>query len=422
MTLEPTQTHEVENPPILPPNWVVNLGVLLDHRRLFLRTAALALLMSALLAFLLPKRYESTARIMPPENAGSGPAMLAALAGRAGGGLSGLSGLAGSVLGGRSSSVLFVELLQSRSVADDIIERFDLQQVYGKRYRIDTVKFLAKRTSVSEDKKSGVVTLTVTDGDPERARAIAQAYLEELNSLVTRANTSSARQERRFIEARLTSAQTELQDAQLALSAFSSTNTTLDIKEQTRAMVDAASRLQAQKIVGESELASLSQIYGDENVRVKAARARVAELQHALGQMSGSSNAGAEEATAEEYPSLRQLPRLAVPYANLYRRVRIEESVYELLSQQYEMARIAEVKDTPVVSVIDAPLVAEKKSFPPRLLLMLSLTSAAMVSVAGYLLVKSWWLQVDSSDPRKELLRKVSNRPVAAPVWRRTDD
>jgi uncharacterized protein involved in exopolysaccharide biosynthesis len=403
-------SHEAtpEHPRIASPNWVVNLGLLFDHRGFLMRVGVTALVASAILAFLLPKQYESTARIMPPDNAGSGSAMLAALAGRATGGLGGLGSLAGSLIGGRSSSILFVELLQSRSVADDIIDRFHLQQVYGKRYRIDTVKYLAKHTSITEDKKSGVITLTVTDTDAERCRAIAQTYLEELNSLVTRSNTSSARQERQFIEKRLVSVRADLQDAQMALSAFSSTNTTLDIKEQTHAMVDAASKLQAQKIVGESELASLSQIYGDDNVRVRAARARIAELQHAIQKMSGDSDASAVGDAQDEYPSLRQLPRLAVPYANLYRRVRIEETVYELLSQQYEMARISEAKDTPIVSVIDSPLLAEKKSFPPRLLLMLALTGASLVAASVYVLLRKWWLQVDSVDPRKELAQKVS--------------
>lgn len=298
-----------------------------------------------------------------------------------------------------------MELLESRSVADRIIERFQLQQVYSQKYRVDTEKRLARRTSITEDKKSGVVTLTVTDTDPERSRAIAQAYLDELNNAVTRSNTSSARREREFIEQRLIGVRTELQDAQLALSTFSSANTTLDIKEQTHAMVDAASKLQAQKIVGESELASLAQIYGDDNVRVRAARARVAELQHELVKISGSTNA--EASTGDAYPSLKQLPRLAVPYANLYRRVRIEETVYELLSQQFEMARIGEAKDIPIVGVIDAPLVAEKKSFPPRLLLIAAFTSLTLVATSAYILLSDWLLELDSQDPRKEITQRI---------------
>ncbi len=144
-------------------------------------------------------------------------------------------------------------------------------------------------------------------------------------------------------------------------------------------MVDAAAKLQGELIVGQSELDSLQQIYGDGNVRVRAARARIGVLKSELTKMSGSASPEgsdqSDEASSELYPSLRQLPRLAVPYADLYRRVRIQETVFELLSQQYEMARIEEAKDTPVVAVIDQPLVAEKKSFPPRLLMILLLTA-----------------------------------------------
>lgn len=391
------------------PNWVVNASQLWDERRLLVRIGAVAFILSALIAFTVPKQYESSARLMPPDNGGSGSAMLAALVGRSVGGLGNLGGIASSLLGTRSSSALFIDLLHSRSIADHLIDRFDLQKVYSKRYRIDTAKFLARRTSIVEDKKSGVITVTVTDQDPERARSIAAAYLDELNSIVTRANTSSARREREFIEQRLVSVQAELQDAQNALSVFSSNNSTLDIKEQTRAMVDAASKLEGEKIVGESELASLEQIYGNDNVRVRAARARIAGLQQELQKMSGTASEPlpSDADSTKPYPSIRQLPRLAVPYANLYRRVRIQETVYELLSQQYEMARIGEAKDTPVVSVIDAPLVAEKKSFPPRSLLMLALTVFALFVAAAFILLRQSWSCVDADDSRRVLARRI---------------
>ena len=391
-------------------NWAVNAGQLWEYRGLLARVAVIALSLSAIIAFTLPKQYESTARLMPPDSAGASSAMFAALLGRSAGAMGSLGSLAGSLLGTRSSSVLFIDLLHSRSIADHLIDRFDLQHVYRKRYRIDTAKFLARRTSIVEDKKSGVVSITFADTDPERARAIAQAYIDELNSIVTRANTSSARREREFIEQRLVSVQSELQDAQKALSEFSSINTTLDIKEQTRAMVDAASKLQGEKIVGESELASLEQIYGDDNVRVRAARARIAGLQQELQKLSGSGEDLAPSASesANPYPSIRQLPRLAVPYANLYRRVRIQETVYELLSQQYEMARIEEAKDTPVVSVIDAPQVAEKKSFPPRLLLIFILTAATLGIASAFILLRQAWRQVDANDSRKLLAQQIT--------------
>jgi capsule polysaccharide export protein KpsE/RkpR len=389
------------------PNWVRNSNLLWDRRRLLLRVAGITLVLSAVIAFLIPKRYESVARLMPPEQPSSGAAMLAALAGHSLGGLGGLGNLAG-LLGGRTSGALFIDLLHSRTISDRIIDRFNLQQVYKKRYRIDTVKYLAHHTTVVDDKKSGAITVTFNDTDPRRAQAITQAYLDELNSLVTHANTSSARREREFIEKRLVSVQAELQAAEKALGQFSSNNVTFDIKEQTHAMVDAAAKLQGELIVGQSELDSLQQIYGDGNVRVRAARARIGVLKSELTKMSGSSSDEPGENSSELYPSLRQIPKLAVPYADLYRRVRIQETVFELLSQQYEMSRIEEAKDTPVVAVFDQPLVAERKSFPPRLLIILIVTALAVMTTSFYIVLSAMWQQVSPADPRKMLAHEIS--------------
>jgi len=401
-------------------NWVTNATLLWDHRRVLAHITGTALVLSAVIAFILPKQYESVARLMPPDQQGSGSAaLLAAVAGRALGGLGGLGSLAGGLLGGKTSTSLYIDLLHSRTVSDRIIDRFDLQHVYHKRYRIDTVKYLAHHTTVVDDKKSGVITLTFTDTDPVRARAIAEAYLEELNKTLITSSTSSARREREFIEKRLVTVKTQLHDAEEALSQFSSVNTTLDIKEQTHAMVDAAGKLQAELIVGQSELDSLEQIYGNENVRVRATRARVASLQHELAKLSGSSaalpndtgtsdtdNTGKVESSSL-YPSLRQLPRLAVPYAALYRNVRIQEIVFELLSQQYEMARIEEAKDTPVVSVFDPPLLPEKKSFPPRLVVILILTALANAAACFSVITRHRWGQVSEADPRRLLAEQI---------------
>ena len=288
-------------PPNMPgtPNWVTNATILWQRRHLLFRVAAISLLLSLLIAFTLPKRYKSSARIMPPSGSNIGTAMIAALAGRALGGFSGLGSLAGGLLGGNNTSALFVDLLRSGTISGHLIDRFDLQRIYHKRYRIDTAKYLAHHTAITDDKKTGVITITVDDTDPRRARDLAQAYLDQLNLLVNHTGASSAHQERVFIEKRLTKVKTDLEDAEQRMSTFSSTHATVDIKEQTRAMVDAGAKLQAQMIVEESSLNSLRQIYGDQNVRVRAAQARIAVLQRQLSKMSGSS-APLTDAVSEE--------------------------------------------------------------------------------------------------------------------------
>ncbi len=387
-------------------NWVPNTSLLWDRRRTLAKVFVCALVASTLIAFLIPKEYESTTRMMPPEQQGAGAAMLAALAGKAMPGA--LGALAGSMLGVKDSGALFVDLLQSGSIEGSLVERFDLQKVYRKRYRQDALKKLKHRTEIIQDRKSGVITIVVTDTDRQRARDMAQAYLDQLNSVLIRVNTSAARREREFLEQRLTTVQIDLEKAQVALSDFASKNTTLDIKEQTKAMVDAGAKLQAQLIVAQSEVDSLAQFYGPGNVRLRAANARVGELERQLKKLGGSATQTGDEVDSNAlYPPLRQLPALGVHWADLYRQVKIKETVYDLLTEQYELARIEEVKSVPSVRVIDYPSWPEKKSFPPRLIIILALTTISVVTAAIMLVMQDRWMQLSPDDPRKQLAERV---------------
>jgi capsule polysaccharide export protein KpsE/RkpR len=402
------------------PNWLANASVLWKHRKSLLQTAVIGSVITVLIVLLIPKRYESTARIMPPDSSSGSAAVLAALAGRGTGELGGFGSIAANLLGLRTTGPLFVDLLRSSSVSGDLIDQFQLQRVYHTRYRVDTAKRLAHMTSIVEDKKSGVIFIKVEDTDPKRARDLAQGYLDELNLLVNRTNTSSAHQERLFIEHRLQSAEAELERAQQKMSDFSSTHTTIDIKEQTRAMVDAAAKLEAQLIVEQADLDSLKQIYGDENFRIRAARARIAELTKQLKGISGTSeplqadgtvapdNLSTSDRAEADYPPLRQIPRLAVPYADIYRRVHTQEAVYQMLRQQYELARIQEAKEIPVIRIIDAPGIPEKKSFPPRALFSIALAGLIMTAAAGCILARERWAKLNPDDPRKTFMGQIA--------------
>jgi uncharacterized protein involved in exopolysaccharide biosynthesis len=397
------------------PNWICNLRLLWERRLVLMRVAGIAFVLSAALVFVMPKTYVSQAKLMPPEMGGANSALYAALAGKALGS-DVLGGLAASLMGGRNSGALFIDLLRSRSVAERMIDRFDLLNVYHKRYRIDAAKALGRRTTITQDKKSGVLTLVVKDTDPKRARDMAQAYLEELNTLVLRTNNSSARQERLFIEKRLQAVRGDLDRAEEAMSQFSSTHSAIDLREQARATVESQAKVQGELIVAQGELESLRQIYGDANVRVRGAEARIGELKRELEKMGGSSAPLPAEADEQDTPQkednssylpLRQVPRLAVPYANLYREVHVQETVYDLLTQQYELARIQEAKDVPAVSVIDVPAIPEKKSFPPRLILAVALTMASVLSASLILICSHYWLLINPADPRRAFAREV---------------
>src|SRR5258706_4159514 len=359
---------------------VANLRVFWADRKFILRTGFYALLASAVISLLIPVRYQTVTKLMPPDSPSGLGGMLSLMTGRLGmqgsGGTGGLGGIAGDLLGGRNSGALFVGVIQSQTVQDRLIQQFDLMHVYHDGKIEDARKDLAQHTDVSEDRKSGIISIGVTDHDPKRASAMAKSYVDELDRLVAQVSTSAARRERIFLETRLKAVKGELDDSAKSFSDFASKNTAIDIPAQGRAMVEAAARLQGELIAVQSELEGLKQVYTDDNVRVRSARARMDELQKKLNEIGSAGTEGGAKADDSLYPSIRRLPILGVTYADLYRRTKIEETVYELLTEQYEMAKVQEAKEIPSVKILDAAIVPTKKTFPPR----------AVITVLGALL------------------------------------
>lgn len=388
---------------------LASLQLLWDNRRWLGRVALLGLGISTVIAFLIPNQYESSVRIMPPDSMSNAGTMLAALAGK-GGANSELALMASSLLGLKETGALYVNLFRSRSVQDRVIDRLNLQKEYGKRYKEDARKKLDGRTDVSEDRKSGVITLEAQDHDAQRARDIAQAYVEELNRVVAQVSTSSARRERIFIEQRLTSVKSDLEDAERHFSSFASKNTTLDIKEQTKAMVESSAMLEGQLIAAESELQSIQQIYAENNVRVRALRAKIDELKRQMMNIRGPDFPliGDSPQPDELYPSIRKLPLLGVEWSDLYRRMKIQETVYELLNQQYEMARIQEAREIPTVNVVDPADVPEKKSWPPRLAIIALLTAVSVISAMAGVIGLDRLNKLSPEDPRSGWVNRFS--------------
>src|SRR5258708_3598437 len=223
---------------------------------------------------------------MPPDpQSTTSMAMMAAMAAKAGGGL---AGVAGDLLGLKSSGALFIGVVRSQTSQDRLIQQFDLKKVYGARLVMDARVKLDENTSISEDKKSGIITISVTDHSPQRAAALASAYVDQLNSLVSELSTSSAHREREFLEERLKVAKQDLDDASNQLAQFSSKNNTLDIQQEGKAMLDAAGTIAGEMIAAQSQLEGLRQIYTDNNSRVRSLNARVAELRKQLEKLGGT--------------------------------------------------------------------------------------------------------------------------------------
>jgi uncharacterized protein involved in exopolysaccharide biosynthesis len=405
-------------------------------------------------AFLIPKSYTSTTQLMPPDpQSTSGMAMMAAMAAKAGGGL---GAVAGDLLGVKSSGALFVGVLRSQTAQDRLIQQFDLRKVYGSRLVMDARRKLDENTSISEDRKSGIISISVTDHNPQRAAALANAYVDQLNSLVAELSTSSAHRERVFLEERLKVAKQDLDEASNQLAQFSSKNNTLDIQQEGKAMLDAAGTIAGELVAAQSQLEGLRQIYTDSNSRVRSLNARVAALRRQLEKLGGTQGnaprnpqaptlakrqatdpppgqaadpptdtllgqpadpSAAKAGGGLPYPTLRSLPLLGAKYGDYYRRAKIRETVYELLTEQYELAKVQEAKETPSVKVLDPARVPEKKSFPPRLVIMFLGTFLIFALSIVWVLGSARWEEVDSQDPYKVLAKEVAGVLKAQMPW-----
>jgi uncharacterized protein involved in exopolysaccharide biosynthesis len=383
---------------------IAKAGHLWAKRKLLAKFCAWGAVLSALIAILIPSRYAATTRLMPPDPPqGQAMAMIGALSGKMG---ASLGSLGNDLLGMKTSADLFAGVLFSRAVQDDLITKYDLRKIYGVKRMVEARKELTQRTDVSIDRKSGILTIQVTDHDPKRASAIAQEYVTQLNNVVTQLNTSSAHRERAFLEERLSEVKIDLEAAEKEFSRFASKSGAIDIKEQGKAIVEAAAILQGQLIAAETEIQGLRQIYADTNIRVRTMQARVNELQRQLRKVGGVAESDETPASQDNamYPTIRRLPILGVTYADLYRRTKVEETVFETLTQQYELAKVQEAKEIPSVKILDPAEIPEKKVFPPRTLMVIAGSFLALGIGIAWILLTDDWRRIDPQDPGKLLV------------------
>ncbi len=384
------------------------------RRRVVFGILAAGILLSLLYALHQPNMYTSTTTLMPPDSASSNSNLMSLLssAGPA-------ASVGSAALGIKSPGAIFVGILGSRTVQESMVTRFDLVHHYKKRLVEDACKKLTADTVIREDLKSGIITVNVKADNPVLASNIAQEYVAELNSVVNNNSTSAARRERIFLEERLKEIKKDLDDSAEALSRFSTKSRTIDMPSQARAMVDSGLKLQDELATARSDLAGLRQTYSEDNVRVRTASARVAELQKQMDKITGlSQKSGSSAYTSEsDYPSLGALPALGLTYADLNRKVLVEEALWEALTKQYEAAKVQEAKEIPTVRVLDVANVPQRKSSPSvsKIVVLGAILSSFVVCIS--VLGISVWGNMDPQDERKKLVTEIVNTAPNCKKW-----
>jgi len=336
-----------------------------QHLKLLIFGPLLAGLAALGITYLVAPTFTAATTFLPPQQQQSATATaLASL-----GALSGLAGAAGAI---KSPGEQYVSLMQSASVADRLIDRFKLMDVYEAKYRFEARKTLAKNVRIAFGKKDGLITVEVDDEDPQRAADMANRHVEELRRLTGELALTEAQQRRLFFENQLTETRGKLVNAQQSLQ--SSGFSTGALRAEPKAAAEGYARLKAEATTAEVRLQTMRRSLADlapevqqQQTLLTALRAQVAKLESNI-----------------------EAPRDG-DYVGKYREFKYQEMLFELFSRQYELARLDESREGALIQVIDPATPPERKSRPKRGLIVVVTTLGIFGGVLAWLLLRQAW-------------------------------
>jgi uncharacterized protein involved in exopolysaccharide biosynthesis len=360
------------------------LIVLAKHKRVVLGVPFVAVVAAAIFSLLLPNIYTGTTRILPPQQSASAATALLNQLGGA------LGSLAGGVAGIRSPADLYVGMLKSRTVADNLIERFDLNRYYEQDYPSNTRKVLDNKTKITAG-KDGIITIEFDDKDPKRAADIANAYVDELMKLTTVLAVTEASQRRLFFEKQLLQAKDNLVAAEIAARQGLEKGGITYVDAQGRSMMEVTARLRAQISAKEVQLGAMRSFAAEGNPELQRTQQEIDVLRRELARVEGSAPV-AEKQTDSGRGGLDNVGRL--------RNVKYYEFLYELLAKQYELAKVDEARDSTVIQAMDKAIPPDRKSKPVRTLIVL-VSGIVGVLLAFFLAFALEAMEKAKTDPRQ---------------------
>lgn len=330
------------------------ITVLVKHKWLIFGLPVLAAVLAATYALSLTNIYTANAKILPPQHGQSTASAMLAQLGNIGVGLGGLTGI-------KSPNDLYIAMLQSRRLADNMIQRLDLNTIFQHKSQSDTRDNLQTMSKFTTGKE-GFILIEVSDSDPKRAANLANAYIEELNKLTNVLALTEASQRRLFFERQLAEARENLAKAEIVAKQALEKGGLALVESQGRAMVEATSRLRGEITAKEVQIGTMRAFAADANPELFRAQRELESLKRELAKIEGTGG-GMGTAVGSSGQGMDS-PRLL-------RDLKYYETIYELLAKQYELAKIDEAKDPAIVQVLDKAIEPEKRSKPNRVLIVL---------------------------------------------------
>ena len=357
------------------------LVVIAENSRMVMFVAIAAGIIAAGASYLIAPTYIAATRVLPPQSQQSAAALLASQFSA----LAAISGASGASV--KNPADVYIALVKSRSVADRLIQRFDLMRLYEEKFREDARKKLAKATEVRAGKE-GMLTIEFEAEDPALSAAIANAYVDELQKLSGQLAITEAQQRRRFFEQQLSLSNANLKRAEAALGEVGAGEDL--IKSAPQVVVDSIARLKAQGTAQQIKLATMRGYLTETSPELQLAQR---ELDSLRSQISAAEQRQPAKGGARG------------DYLNRYRDFKYAEALFELVARQFEAARLDEAREGAVIQVVDTAVPPERKTAPHR-----ALIAVLTAIVAGALAILFALLQESLRNARTDpaVSRKLS--------------
>jgi uncharacterized protein involved in exopolysaccharide biosynthesis len=343
------------------------LIVLAERKRVIILVTAIFAILAVVISLLLPVRYTATVVLLPPQqNTSMGAALASQL-----GNLGGMAALAGGSLGLKNPNDMFVGMLKSRSVEDAMIQHFGLMDEYHKKYLSDARKTFENHATVDGSSKDGLIHISVEDHDAKRAAELANGYVDQFRIQSQHLAITEASQRRLFFEQELEQAKNNLANAEEALKQTEQTTGVIELSSQSRALIESAASLRAQITEREVQIQGMQTYATGENAQLFQAQQELAGLRAQLAKLGGSEDSASSGLIVPK----GRVPEAGLEYVRKLRDVKYNETIFDILARQFEIAKLDEAKEGALIQVVDPAIQPDKHSSPKRVLIVIAATA-----------------------------------------------
>ncbi len=342
------------------------LVVIVEHKRAVLTITSAFAVIALILSFVLPAQYTATVSLLPPQQNSS---LSSTLASQFGGGANGMAALAlgGGGLSLKNPNDMYVGLLKSRTVEDAVVQRFGLMHQYRVKFPTDARSMLENHMKIDGNGKDGLIHLSLRDSDPKRAAEIANGYVAQFRDLSEHLAITEASQRRLFFEQQLQQSKENLANAEEAMKGTQQQTGVIEPDSQARALIETAATFRAQIAAKEVELGSLETFATDQNAQLVQLHQQLATLRAQLAKLGGSES----DPDGGLIVPKGKVPEASLEYLRRLRDVKYNETIFNILAKQFELAKLDEAREGSIIQVVDPAVSPDKRSFPQRKIMVL---------------------------------------------------